>query len=250
MASTDCGLNVVLNVVPLQFRDRYIVLLSLIALCSCPTTVLDPSFKPSFTLTLFYKQHNDSVDLGNTIPPANTTQRPDIYMHDLSLINDQAGVSDRSSSLQIKISPLSPTRTFKPNTTFALVLTDPDATSHAKPAKAQMCHWVVTAISNQTISNNDDDEQYSALESTIFAPSNNRGPKTPPNVHELVEYLPPSPPPKTGLHRYFFVLLAQKHGHEDEAVKKPKDRPHWGMCFSILPNLLFPPSSRTLLLLA
>ena len=238
---------------PLKFPGRYIVLLSLNALYSRPATVLDPSFKPHFTLTPFYKQHNDTVSLGNTISPAKTTHRPDIYMHDLSFTKDQAGVFDRSSSLQIKISPLSPTRTFKPNTTFALILTDPDATSHAKPVKAQMCHWVVTAITNQTVSkdddNDDDDEQYSASGSMVFTASNNRDPKTPPNVHELIEYLPPSPPPKTGLHRYVFVLLAQKHGHEGEVVKIPKDRPHWGMCFSVLPYPLFyPPSSRPLLL--
>ena len=160
-------------------------------------------------------------------------------MHDLSSPKDKAGLSDRSSSLQIKISPLSPTRTFKPNTTFALVLTDPDATSHAQPVKAQMCHWVVTAITNRTVANEDGDEeeQSSAVESMFSAQSNNREPKAPPNVHELIEYLPPSPPPKTGLHRYVFVLLAQKHGHEGKVVKKPKDRPHWGMSFFVLPNL-------------
>ena len=41
---------------------------------------------------------------------------------------------------------------------------------------------------------------------------------------ELVEYLPPSPPPKTGKHRYVFVLLEGKTNH----LRTPKERPHWG----------------------
>ena len=45
---------------------------------------------------------------------------------------------------------------------------------------------------------------------------------------ELVEYLPPSPPPKTGDHRYVFVLLAPEGEGGARKLKKPKDRPHWG----------------------
>ncbi len=42
-------------------------------------------------------------------------------------------------------------------------------------------------------------------------------------------YLPPTPPPKTGYHRYIFVLLAPatEEGIHGE-LTKPKDRPHWG----------------------
>ena len=42
---------------------------------------------------------------------------------------------------------------------------------------------------------------------------------------ELMSYLAPSPPPKTGKHRYVFVLLA---GPEGAKLKKPEERPHWG----------------------
>ena len=47
-------------------------------------------------------------------------------------------------------------------------------------------------------------------------------------VTELMEYLPPSPPPKTGDHRYVFVLLAPDRDEAGGELTKPKDRPHWG----------------------
>ena len=42
-------------------------------------------------------------------------------------------------------------------------------------------------------------------------------------------YLPPTPPPKTGYHRYVFVLLMPRtdKGVQGE-LTKPKDRQHWG----------------------
>ncbi|KAI4160704.1 MAG: hypothetical protein L6R39_000163 [Caloplaca ligustica] len=49
---------------------------------------------------------------------------------------------------------------------------------------------------------------------------------------EIMSYFPPSPPPKTGYHRYTFVLLAPKSNEEeartDSDLKEPKERPHWG----------------------
>ena len=45
---------------------------------------------------------------------------------------------------------------------------------------------------------------------------------------ELVEYLPPSPPPKTGDHRYVFALLAPVGDGGAGELKRPKERPHWG----------------------
>ena len=46
---------------------------------------------------------------------------------------------------------------------------------------------------------------------------------------ELMSYIPPSPPPKTGYHRYVFVLLAPQDPKDGgKKLEKPKDRPHWG----------------------
>ncbi len=51
------------------------------------------------------------------------------------------------------------------------------------------------------------------------------------NVTELISYLPPSPPPNTGFHRYVFVLLAPAANDDRDiegGLKKPKERSHWG----------------------
>ena len=52
------------------------------------------------------------------------------------------------------------------------------------------------------------------------------------NITELLSYLAPSPPPKTGPHRYVFVLLVSKGGNDltvgSTELKLPKERAHWG----------------------
>lgn len=86
---------------------------------------------------------------------------------------------------------------------FTLILTDPDAKSRESPNISEMCHWIMTNL-------------------TAPAPQPLNTFKT--KEGELVEYLPPSPPPKTGKHRYVFVLLEGKTKH----LAAPKARPHWG----------------------
>lgn len=88
------------------------------------------------------------------------------------------------------------------NKTFTLILTDPDAKSRDKPKWSEMCHWIVTNLTAPAITGNAISEDA-----------------------ELVEYLPPTPPPRTGKHRYVFVLL---EGQNRQALSPPKDRKHWG----------------------
>ena len=88
------------------------------------------------------------------------------------------------------------------NKTFTLILTDPDATSRDNPTLSEMCHWVLT---------------------NLTAPVTDGAKVT--EKDELVEYLPPTPPPKTGKHRYVFVLL---EGQQGQNLSPPKDRKHWG----------------------
>ena len=48
-------------------------------------------------------------------------------------------------------------------------------------------------------------------------------------VDEVMEYKPPGPPPKTGKHRYVFLVFAPKNGTTLPLdLTKPKDRQHWG----------------------
>jgi phosphatidylethanolamine-binding protein len=88
------------------------------------------------------------------------------------------------------------------NTTFTLALTDPDAKSRDNPKWSEMCHWLITNLTTP-------------LEQPL-SPAKEAG--------ELKGYKPPGPPPKTGAHRYVFVLL---QGDATD-LKPPKDRQHWG----------------------
>ena len=89
------------------------------------------------------------------------------------------------------------------NSTFTLALTDPDAKSRKNPKWSEMCHWLMTNLTTPV-------------------------PEPPPTLlkkeGELVEYQPPGPPPKTGAHRYVFVLLEG----DSSDLEPPKERQHWG----------------------
>lgn len=46
---------------------------------------------------------------------------------------------------------------------------------------------------------------------------------------DVIEYKPPGPPPKTGKHRYVFLVFAPSNGTTLPLnLTKPKDRQHWG----------------------
>lgn len=46
---------------------------------------------------------------------------------------------------------------------------------------------------------------------------------------DVVEYKPPGPPPKTGKHRYVFLVFAPRNGTTEPLhLSKPGDRQHWG----------------------
>lgn len=174
----------------------------------------DPIIHPEITYTYPKHKHpkhgkskiktkHQPVKLGNKIAPPKVQSPPSFSIHTLN---------SSSSS----ISWLAPTATLAENVTYTLVLTDPDATSRADPAKSEMCHWIATNISlplSISVSVSSEDGSMSVGASG--------------HVDELVSYLPPSPPPKTGKHRYVFVLLA---GLEESApkLKAPEERAHWG----------------------
>jgi len=114
--------------------------------------------------------------------------------------------------------------TFKPSTTkempsltilcpdmnetsgLTIVLTDPDAPSRNDPKWSEMCHWIA-------IIPTDLQGKY-ALKSPMAVG----------DVSEVIEYKPPGPPPKTGYHRYVFLLLEG----DNTNLTAPEDRQHWG----------------------
>ncbi|KAA6409944.1 MAG: hypothetical protein FRX48_06558 [Lasallia pustulata] len=161
--------------------------------------VLD-DFTPSVSLHLSYPPSHSDVSLGNRLSPSDVKASPFFSISPLSL-------------------SLTPSRTLKPDTTYTLALTDPDATSRSDPKKGEMCHWIATNITLESST--------AETRDVVFTPS----------FDELMPYIPPSPPPKTGYHRYVFVLLAPPSSTEASpnavrttglGLKKPKDRPHWG----------------------
>ncbi|KAF6826280.1 phosphatidylethanolamine-binding protein [Colletotrichum plurivorum] len=89
-------------------------------------------------------------------------------------------------------------------TTYVLTLTDPDAPSRDDPKWSEFCHWIATGVS-----------------------ASSAGAK--PAVKDVVEYKPPGPPPRTGKHRYVFVVWVPANGTTEELnLSRPQERKHWG----------------------
>lgn len=93
---------------------------------------------------------------------------------------------------------------------FVLMLTDPDAPSNGDNKWSEFCHWVLADLRLNPNSGSE-----SSL-STVLDLSNGT---------ELVPYMGPGPPPKTGKHRYVFLLYKQD---ERAHLVPPADRPNWG----------------------
>ncbi|CAL1212894.1 unnamed protein product [Candida parapsilosis] len=96
---------------------------------------------------------------------------------------------------------------------FILVLTDPDAPSNSDHKWSEYLHWLVTDITLPNLKTESGEPEISHF---IDAAQGK----------EVFKYEGPGPPPKTGKHRYVFLLFKQ-----DPKVSKfeaPKDRPNWG----------------------
>ncbi|KIW22200.1 uncharacterized protein PV07_12111 [Cladophialophora immunda] len=146
--------------------------------------VLD-DFEPSYYLDISYPNSHETVLLGNDIPVDSVSNRPVFTFHS---INSPSNTDGGKKS------------------TFTLVLTDPDAKSRDNPKWSEMCHWILTNLTTPI-----------PVPPAVFQVM-----KAKPG--ELEEYLSPGPPPKTGAHRYVFVLLEG----ETSTLKAPADRKHWG----------------------
>ena len=128
-------------------------------------------FQPSVYVSLSYASAHKVVDLGNNIKPKKVISPP---------------------VFTIEALPIVPTLTTRSNTTYTLVLSDPDATSRAEPVKAQMCHWIVTNLTLPFQSS-----EYDGVFDWLPSLFSVKGPKEN-EIKEIMPYLPPTPPPKTG----------------------------------------------------
>jgi len=97
--------------------------------------------------------------------------------------------------------------------TYTLVLTDPDAPSREDPKWSEFCHWIITDLKAPT-----PEAIAAASEEVATFVKKDQG-KT------IVKYMGPAPPPKTGKHRYVFLLF--KNGAKSP-TEGPKERKMWG----------------------
>lgn len=152
-------------------------------------------FLPSLTLSVSWSKKD--AGLGNTIKPKRLQDQPTLTLSDDT---DPDGFS--ASDL-----------------TYVVTLTDPDAPSRDDPKWSEMCHWIAA---NLTVA-----EKTVSILPVPFFGANDYDTKSGPD--DVVEYKPPGPPPKTGKHRYVFLVFAPKNGTTEPLnLSKPKDRQHWG----------------------
>lgn len=148
-------------------------------------------FETQGLLTIEYSE-NDHVALGNTLKVDKTQKKPII----------QFTLNSPSQEEEFEISG---------QDRFALVLTDPDAPSNKDHKWSEYAHWIVTDL---PLNANKKDSE-SAL-STVLEYDEGK---------EILKYVGPAPPPKTGKHRYVFLLYKQD---PNGSFAPPSDRPNWG----------------------
>jgi phosphatidylethanolamine-binding protein (PEBP) family uncharacterized protein len=90
---------------------------------------------------------------------------------------------------------------------YVITLTDPDAPSRDNPKWSEMCHWIAANVS------------------LSHSPSHRHDNRP----DDVMSYKPPGPPPKTGKHRYVFLVFAPRNGTAEPLhLEKLKERRHWG----------------------
>jgi phosphatidylethanolamine-binding protein len=92
-----------------------------------------------------------------------------------------------------------------PDALYTLVLTDPDAPTRGDKKWSEYAHYVASGIK------------------IGIAPQE---PFVVNNSHDILSYVGPAPPPKTGKHRYVFLLYKQKPGVTPKIFDG--ERPTWG----------------------
>lgn len=125
--------------------------------------------------------------MGNTLKTSETQDCPEIHATFTPDGTEPALISTASS--------------------YTLVMTDPDAPSRTDKAYSEYAHFIVSGL------------KLSADIEAFASPIDfSKG-------HELLPYMGPAPPPKTGKHRYVFILFKETAG-------SPKsfdgDRARWG----------------------
>lgn len=142
-------------------------------------------------ITISYGE-NLQVTMGNTLKPSETQTRPVIH----TTFSDDDGPGDLTQRLE--------------SSTYTLVLTDPDAPSRGDKSFSEYAHHIVTGLKLNSDSENNGSD-FAAIDFS--------------NGNEILPYMGPAPPEKTGKHRYVYILYK-------ETQASPKvyegDRARWG----------------------
>lgn len=116
--------------------------------------------------------------------------------------------------------------------TYVVTLTDPDAPSRDDPQWSEMCHWIIAGVPlGKNISSTSPTSSPGGLFTGfgIFSSKPYSKAQSSSSAHEVMEWKPPGPPPKTGKHRYVFLVFAPANGTSLPLdLSKPKERQHWG----------------------
>lgn len=94
--------------------------------------------------------------------------------------------------------PLVRLKTAEKGKKYVLMMVDPDAPSRSKPTRAYWRHWLVVNVKGDSLRRGE-------VKGTAIS-----------------EYSPPSPPQKSGLHRYQFMVYGQPSDKHPSLSKKEK----------------------------
>ncbi|KAH9884685.1 PEBP-like protein [Xylariomycetidae sp. FL2044] len=171
-------------------------------------TVID-DFLPTFHLSATWPSEV-SASLGNTLAVDDVQDEPSISITTTTTTDTTTSHSSGNNNNK--------------NTTYIITITDPDAPSRENPEWSEICHFIATGVSISSISS-----------SSPSSPSPSFSPSTFPtfpissSLKSIMPYKPPGPPPKTGKHRYVFLVFAPANGTAEPLdLTKPADRRHWG----------------------
>lgn len=200
-----------------------------------PTVIHDEKFTPKGFLMIQFKNSDKEVTMGNTLQVEDTQEKPVIHFT-LNLPdttpttnttitnsnNDTNNINNNNNHNNGNNNNYNSKNIIDKDDLFTLILTDPDAPTKGDEKWSEYCHYIVKDIklNEFKISDEDSNEGDNSIESfgEKLTTIDLKG-------KELVPFLGPGPPPKTGLHRYVFLLYKQNKNKEPQA---PIDRPNYG----------------------
>ncbi|GAB7342425.1 hypothetical protein MBLNU457_g0635t2 [Dothideomycetes sp. NU457] len=214
-------------------------------------------FEPQINLNISWSAPNTTVEVGNTLNVSDLSSIPNVKFESLA-------VPPPLSWTDILKDKKNKHGKCKKTPQLTLVLTDPDAPSRENPENGEFAHWIATNIPLSRLQHTTGSSMSGAstlteivntLRTLSFLPSSDvdaskhhkhhKGKKHKkhgkkhgkkkhhdhevPAPYEVLNYTAPTPPPKTGKHRYVFLALAPLNSTTEPLyLTAPTARPHWG----------------------